>query len=1187
MKRWAATVIAFAGLLQAACGQLASKEAWDCETTKYKAHPSVVRRGETRLFETTFLENGSAKDLSQADTVKFRYTPVDPATNATHYVITGSVYNATAGITRVYWTAAAAATEDDYEYEIAVSMTTQTLCRAFGKLTLEPGVGDASSVAGSPTEMIAIDWATVDQSNQGQSGFVTSFDLTRVTDLETHLSSVSGDVDNVETWLASVSGDVDNVEVWLGNISNDLDTAEATLVNTSNRAYSAYSWGDHALEGYLTGGTDTFVRVTAADTTSLGSELGTNGTFTGNADGWSLGGGANYAANKVHIAFGQTGTLSPSNALSITVGHLYYLSFARVTSDSGETITAALGGQTNTWAAGDSGTLTAVMFAGVTNSLAISVDAVADSVYIDNVSIKEITDGEVRAAGKMQSATGYYYEGENITQTTYEAAQAYADTGDLALSGQVDNLETWLASVSGDVDTAEALLVNVTNWQASISGDVDNVETWLASVSGDVDNVEIWLASVSGDVDTAEALLVNVTNWQASISGDVDNVEVWLGNISNDLNTAEATLASATSHIADIRGNTNDYAAAYGWGDHSAAGYRLQTNQVLRLSSAGAVLQGYTQDVGQAVSDSSDGEIILVGPGTYVTDIDVTTDITLVGAGPDATIRYAENRVASNATVTIVGMTLYGDIGGLAGLVLERNSDTTCYNCVLKGKAPQCYWIEDGQTFPTNITWTGYHCKMEGAIELGVTTTMEIKPSFCDWDPTNIVTAGGTVTISPQDGNEIVYSLMNAAMNSHPGVGNTRVIASDDGTNVYFRTEVNTNGGTRIYAKSYTNNAGSLINEFSTDVTLAGNSDSALPTEKAVKTYVDNNAGGAGGATNFAYYKLTGNLVLSNDAPDICFINPNGTTRYVSLQTNSTMSVGKIITLIDNGSDVTETARWRLYDGVYGGGGTMINQCWRGVKLSYQWNGTNWIGVDRFSSDVNYDANHRSLAIGGEAEVVNGGLSLLSGAAKDASCAIFQSTAEDDSLAIGASINGASADNKSIAIGPLAKATEEYYSVGIGYRSEALRCGEWRTAIDASSSGRSSWSKAGWHDVHAAANPAAFTEVYLKDHNTERWHVQPESASKFNGDCVAVDVGGTNSASYSFEGLICRDADNNTTLKWSNTTTDYEDDSTWDFQISADDVNEALKMEFKGYDSTKTNRNVYVSILADFVESME
>ncbi|MFQ5473714.1 MAG: phage tail protein, partial [Dehalococcoidia bacterium] len=40
--------------------------------------------------------------------------------------------------------------------------------------------------------------------------------------------------------------------------------------------------------------------------------------------------------------------------------------------------------------------------------------------------------------------------------------------------------------------------------------------------------------------------------------------------------------------------------------------------------------------------------------------------------------------------------------------------------------------------------------------------------------------------------------------------------------------------------------AGGAINEFSTDGLLAGNSDLAVPTEKAVKTYVDANSGGSG-----------------------------------------------------------------------------------------------------------------------------------------------------------------------------------------------------------------------------------------------------------------------------------------------------------------------------------------------------
>ena len=38
--------------------------------------------------------------------------------------------------------------------------------------------------------------------------------------------------------------------------------------------------------------------------------------------------------------------------------------------------------------------------------------------------------------------------------------------------------------------------------------------------------------------------------------------------------------------------------------------------------------------------------------------------------------------------------------------------------------------------------------------------------------------------------------------------------------------------------------SGASVNEFSTDSSLAGNSDDAVPTEKAVKTYVDNNGGG-------------------------------------------------------------------------------------------------------------------------------------------------------------------------------------------------------------------------------------------------------------------------------------------------------------------------------------------------------
>lgn len=66
---------------------------------------------------------------------------------------------------------------------------------------------------------------------------------------------------------------------------------------------------------------------------------------------------------------------------------------------------------------------------------------------------------------------------------------------------------------------------------------------------------------------------------------------------------------------------------------------------------------------------------------------------------------------------------------------------------------------------------------------------------------------------------------------------------------------------------------GVIVNEFSSDVTLAGNSDSAVPTEKAVKTYVDTEIGAldlsasgtvnSGTATQLAYYQTTSNAVNS------------------------------------------------------------------------------------------------------------------------------------------------------------------------------------------------------------------------------------------------------------------------------------------------------------------------------------
>ena len=64
---------------------------------------------------------------------------------------------------------------------------------------------------------------------------------------------------------------------------------------------------------------------------------------------------------------------------------------------------------------------------------------------------------------------------------------------------------------------------------------------------------------------------------------------------------------------------------------------------------------------------------------------------------------------------------------------------------------------------------------------------------------------------------------------------NTVTLGDDNVVSVYMAEDA----GAKIYAGSAVMASGTTINEFSIDGTLGGNSDDALPTEQAVKTYVD------------------------------------------------------------------------------------------------------------------------------------------------------------------------------------------------------------------------------------------------------------------------------------------------------------------------------------------------------------
>lgn len=78
--------------------------------------------------------------------------------------------------------------------------------------------------------------------------------------------------------------------------------------------------------------------------------------------------------------------------------------------------------------------------------------------------------------------------------------------------------------------------------------------------------------------------------------------------------------------------------------------------------------------------------------------------------------------------------------------------------------------------------------------------------------------------------------------------------------------------------------SGTSVNEFSTDGTLAGNSDDAVPTEKAVKTYVDGEIAGVSAISNFGGYLQRPSFAFKDT--DEIYINPgryehNGTSQQM------------------------------------------------------------------------------------------------------------------------------------------------------------------------------------------------------------------------------------------------------------------------------------------------------------------
>ena len=115
-------------------------------------------------------------------------------------------------------------------------------------------------------------------------------------------------------------------------------------------------------------------------------------------------------------------------------------------------------------------------------------------------------------------------------------------------------------------------------------------------------------------------------------------------------------------------------------------------------------------------------------------------------------------------------------------------------------------------------------------------------------------------------------------------IGGTGITTSTSGSNVTVAFN-----GTNIPSMGFT--SGVSITEFSSDATLAGNSNSAVPTEQAVKTYVDTEiagvgGGGGGGGNAFGNIVVQGQSTVGADqaTDNLEFIASNN----IDITTNAT-----------------------------------------------------------------------------------------------------------------------------------------------------------------------------------------------------------------------------------------------------------------------------------------------------------
>lgn len=182
---------------------------------------------------------------------------------------------------------------------------------------------------------------------------------------------------------------------------------------------------------------------------TLGSELLTNGTFTGNATGWTVPFGWAYSANTVVHSSNGTGALQPSTALTTVIVGFEYQYSIDISSMTVGTATLAVGGVTLAITA--NGTYTKKFVATSNANLTITPTSTA-RFTVDNISLKRLSGGAIYAG----SHVGDTHTAVKSALGTTTSAGFIAENTTLATSGVQQASPSYLRKGQGFLSNTSA-----------------------------------------------------------------------------------------------------------------------------------------------------------------------------------------------------------------------------------------------------------------------------------------------------------------------------------------------------------------------------------------------------------------------------------------------------------------------------------------------------------------------------------------------------------------------------------------------------------------------------------------------------------------------------------------------------------------------------------------------------------